>query len=146
MVLGGFLGLEREMYHKPAGLRTHMLIALGTVIFVVTSIMWGGDDPGKLLSGLITGVGFLGAGAILKSGDHIAGMTTASSVWVSAAIAMAVGFGYYSLAIAGACLAVVVLYIFERLEMRFENEGVKKIVQDEKISIQKRTKESIKMK
>jgi len=126
MILGGFLGLEREVFHKPAGLRTHMLISLGVVVFVITSIMWGGDDPSKLLSGLITGVGFLGAGAIIKSGEHVAGMTTATSMWVSAAIAMAVGFGYYSLAIVATCLAIITLYILEKVEMRFENNGVKK--------------------
>jgi len=117
IVLGGLLGLEREVYHKPAGLRTHMLISLGTVLFVLTAILWGGDDPGKLLSGLITGIGFLGAGSIIKSGEHVAGMTTATSMWVSAAIAMAVGFGYYSIGIVGTCLAIIVLYILEKVEL-----------------------------
>ena len=122
MVLGGFLGLEREVYHKPAGLRTHMLISLGTVLFVLTAILWGGDDPGKLLSGLITGIGFLGAGSIIKSGEHVAGMTTATSMWVSSAIAMAVGFGYYSIGIAGACLGIIVLYILEKVELNLEDK------------------------
>ena len=123
IILGGCLGLEREVFHKPAGLRTHMLISLGVVIFSITAILFSNDDPSRLLSGMITGVGFLGAGAILKSGEHVAGMTTATSMWVSSAIAMAVGFGYYSIGIIGACLAIIVLYILEKVEMILEGKS-----------------------
>ena len=126
MLLGGMLGLEREVFHKPAGLRTHMLMSLGVSMFSITAILFSGDDPSRLLSGMITGIGFLGAGSIIKSGEHVAGMTTATSMWVSSAIAMAVGFGYYTIGIVGACLAIIILYILEEVELNFEDKGIGK--------------------
>src|ERR1700738_3541196 len=98
--LGAAIGLEREYRQKPAGLRTNMLIALGSALFTIVSIEMGhgGGTPGRITAQSVTGVGFLGGGAILRSGTSIHGMTTAATIWVNAAIGMAAGAGEFALA------------------------------------------------
>ena len=93
--LGGAIGLEREYRHKPAGLRTNMLIALGSALFSVMSIDLGAaaGSPDRIAAQVVTGIGFLGAGAILRSGENVHGLTTATTIWVNAAIGMAAGLG-----------------------------------------------------
>src|ERR1044071_1722461 len=95
--LGGAIGLEREFRHKPAGLRTNMLIALGSALFSVLSVEVGAaaGSPDRIAAQIVTGIGFLGAGAILRSGANVQGLTTAATIWVNAAIGMAAGLGAY---------------------------------------------------
>ena len=104
--LGGAIGLEREYRHKPAGLRTNMLIALGSALFSVMSIDLGAaaGSPDRIAAQVVTGIGFLGAGAILRSGENVHGLTTATTIWVNAAIGMAAGLGAYAV---GECWVAV---------------------------------------
>src|SRR6188508_2420524 len=105
-VLGGAVGLEREYRQKPAGLRTNMLIALGSALFSILSIELGAGtgSPDRIAAQVVTGIGFLGAGAILRSGDHVHGLTTAATIWVNAAIGMAAGLGSYTVATVAAAI------------------------------------------
>lgn len=114
-VLGAGVGYQRERAKKPAGLRTHILIALGAALFTVVSIYGFGDkvDPSRVAAGVVAGVGFLGAGVIFRGmrGDVPLGLTTAASVWVVAAIGVAAGTGLYLVAVVVAVLAVLILAI-----------------------------------
>jgi putative Mg2+ transporter-C (MgtC) family protein len=122
-VLGGAVGLEREYHHKPAGLRTNMLIALGSALFSILSIELGAGtgSPDRIAAQVVTGIGFLGAGAILRSGDHIHGLTTAATIWVNAAIGMAAGLGSYTVATVAAAITLVVLALLPWMEKFVEN-------------------------
>jgi putative Mg2+ transporter-C (MgtC) family protein len=117
--LGGLLGLEREMAGKAAGLRTHMLVALGASLFVLFPAEAGmsSSDLSRVIQGVATGIGFLGAGTILKraQSDEIQGLTTAASIWLTAAIGMAVGAGQLWLPILCAVAAWVILFAMSRL-------------------------------
>jgi putative Mg2+ transporter-C (MgtC) family protein len=114
-VLGAGIGFQRERAKKPAGLRTHILIALGAALFTVVSIYGFGDkgDPSRVAAGVVAGIGFLGAGVIFRGmrGDIPVGLTTAASVWVAAAIGMAAGTGLYLISVVVAVVAVLVLMI-----------------------------------
>jgi putative Mg2+ transporter-C (MgtC) family protein len=125
VVLGGVIGLEREYRHKPAGLRTNILIALGAALFAVLSVELGAraGSPDRIAAQIVTGIGFLGAGAILRGGEDVHGLTTAATIWVNAAIGMAAGFGSYGLAIGSAAIALVVLACLPVLERLFEQRG-----------------------
>jgi putative Mg2+ transporter-C (MgtC) family protein len=113
--LGAGIGYQRERSNKPAGLRTHMLISLGSALFTVVSIFgFGvGVDPSRVAAGVVTGIGFIGAGVILRGvrGEHVVGLTTAASIWAVAAIGMAAGVGMYLIATIVAVIAVLVLMI-----------------------------------
>ncbi len=126
LFLGGLLGFERELSAKPAGLRTHMLVAEGAALFMVCGMLLmqqysqptagGLIDPSRIGSTIVTGVGFLGGGMILRSRDRVFGLTTAAGIWVAAAIGMLVGAGYYFIAITGTLLAVATIVLVRRLE------------------------------
>ena len=120
--LGGAIGLEREYRHKPAGLRTNMLIALGSALFSVMSVQLGSGagSPDRIAAQVVTGIGFLGAGAILRSGENIHGLTTAVTIWVNAAIGMAAGLGAYAVASVAAAITLVVLAFLPVMERLFE--------------------------
>src|SRR5712692_6024964 len=108
--LGAAIGLEREYHQKPAGLRTNILIAIGSALFTTLSLSIGGSaTPDRIGAQIVTGIGFLGGGAILRSGNSVHGMTTAATIWVNAAIGMAVGTGQYALATAVTVITLVVL-------------------------------------
>jgi putative Mg2+ transporter-C (MgtC) family protein len=119
-VLGGFLGFERERLGKPAGLRTHVLVALGSAVFVAASLEAGvsPNDLTRVVQGVATGIGFVGAGAILKSESHerVHGLTTAASVWLTAAVGMAVGAGRVWVPVVATLLALLVLSAGRRFE------------------------------
>ena len=117
-ILGGAIGLEREYRQKPAGLRTNMLIALGSALFSILSVELGAGagSPDRIAAQVVTGIGFLGAGAILRSGDHIHGLTTAATIWVNAAIGMAAGLGSYPVAMVAAAITLVVLVLLPWME------------------------------
>lgn len=115
LVLGGIMGLERQYNDKPAGYATNSIICLGSALFTMLSLYMAemGGDPGRIAAQIVSGVGFLGAGAILREGNKISGLTTAASVWLVAAIGMTVGFGQYLLA-SSACAAVLLLQLGAR--------------------------------
>ena len=99
-VIGGLIGIEREANNRPAGLRTHVLVTLGASLIMLISIDGFNDlgqigDPARLAAQVVSGIGFLGAGTILRTGNHIRGLTTAASLWVCAGIGLAIGNGYY---------------------------------------------------
>lgn len=112
---GALVGLERERRDKSAGLRIHTLVAGGSAMFTVASLTLGdtaglGRDPTRIAAQIVTGVGFLGAGATFRSGDAIVGLTTAATIWVAAALGVLADGGRYPLAIAATLLTVVVLF------------------------------------
>lgn len=111
--LGGLVGLERQLTRKPAGLRTHMLVSLGACLFTVTSVQGFGVDPARVAAGIVTGIGFLGAGAIMSSGHHVRGITTAATLWVTAAIGLSVGVGMYITAVLASVLVFAVLKMWK---------------------------------
>ena len=117
--LGAALGLEREWRGKEAGLRTNTLIALGAALFTVMSLQVGGD-PSRIAAGIVTGVGFLGAGAIIRQGESIQGLTTAAMIWVNAAIGIAVGAGYIRLAAVVTLITLVAMLILSPLDRLFD--------------------------
>ena len=112
LVLGGVMGLERQYNDKPAGYATNSIICVGATLFTILSLYMAqmGGDPGRIAAQIVSGVGFLGAGAILREGNKVSGLTTAASVWLVAAIGMAVGFGQYLLA-SGACGIVLLMQL-----------------------------------
>lgn len=109
--LGAAIGVERELRQKAAGLRTNMLIAVGSALFTIVSIELAkiGGTPDRVAAQIVTGIGFLGAGSILRSGRSVHGMTTAATIWVNASVGMAVGAGLYAIAVAGTTITLVVL-------------------------------------
>ena len=143
-ILGGAIGTEREIREREAGLRTHMLVAIGAALFTIVSAYAWGDftfsqrsgityDPTRIAAQIVTGIGFLGAGAIIRHGLSVRGLTTAASLWVVAAIGIAAGAGYYSAAVITTIVVLVSLWplrilahrMFERIrpgEVRLEVE------------------------
>jgi len=121
VVLGAVVGLQREWSGKPAGLRTHILVAMGTTLLVVAclSISMGDDGISRVIQGIVTGIGFIGAGAILKQNVkmEVHGLTTAASVWLTAAAGVAVGLGRTGIAFVGVALGWAVLSLLGRLEV-----------------------------
>jgi len=124
-LIGGALGLNREIRGKPAGLRTHALVALGTALVTLTGIALAGHDGdfdsgsvSRVLQGIVAGIGFLGGGTILKSdsGDHISGLTTAASLWLVACLGIACGVGLWAMSLVALTFALVVLVLGEPLE------------------------------
>jgi putative Mg2+ transporter-C (MgtC) family protein len=128
--LGAALGIEREWTGKPAGLRTHMLVAEGAALFMVGSILLtlefqsGGNsisvDPTRVASTIVAGIGFIGGGAILHSRDAVKGITTAASIWVAAAIGLLAGAGFYIVAFGGTVIALITLVLLSSPEAWFD--------------------------
>jgi putative Mg2+ transporter-C (MgtC) family protein len=120
--LGAAIGLEREYRQKPAGLRTNILIALGSALFTIVSSLIGHDvgTPDRISAQIVTGIGFIGGGAILRSGTTIHGMTTAATIWVNAAIGMAAGAGEYTTALSATVVTLIVLVILPPAEAYFD--------------------------
>jgi putative Mg2+ transporter-C (MgtC) family protein len=110
LALGGVIGFQREREGKEAGLRTHILIGVGSALFTVISVFAFGGDPARIASGVVAGIGFIGAGTILKTtGGVVKGLTTAASIWITAAIGLAAGAGLYIIAVVTTIIALVVL-------------------------------------
>jgi len=129
MVLSGLIGLDREMRHKPAGLKTHILVGMGSTIFMMVSIyvydMFLGKaqvDPGRIAAQVVTGIGFLGAGTIIQSQGSVLGLTTAASLWTVSGIGLAVGCGMYYLAAMSTVVVIVVFLVTNRLAFLFGQE------------------------
>jgi putative Mg2+ transporter-C (MgtC) family protein len=124
-LLGGAIGFEREFHGHWAGLRTHMMVAIGTAIFVIGGSSAHGDHidgPSRVIQGVASGIGFLGAGTILKLNDkmQIKGLTTASSIWLAAALGVAAGLAEYALALASAVISLFVLGVLGPVEKFLE--------------------------
>lgn len=132
ILLGGAIGLERESRGRPAGLRTHILVCLGATIIMIASTRMGEltqalspasriqVDPGRIAAGIVTGIGFLGAGAIIRIGDLVRGLTTAGCIWFVAALGITIGQGLYALAIVSTLLALIVLLALTQVERRIQ--------------------------
>jgi putative Mg2+ transporter-C (MgtC) family protein len=120
MILGAVVGIQREHTGKPAGLRTHVLVAMGGALFVLAPLEFGMNSDGlsRVIQGLVTGIGFLGAGAILKLHEQreIEGLTTAAGIWMTAAIGIAAGLGRWGLALVSTILTWITLSIIGRVE------------------------------
>ena len=131
-ILGGLLGLERNIHGRPAGLRTHLLVSLGSATFTVLSIRiamvaQGSDffnaDPARISAQIVTGIGFLGAGVIIKDGVNVRGLTTAASLWVAAGIGMSAGAGQLILAISITLISIGSLLFFQRIERLYRKDA-----------------------
>jgi putative Mg2+ transporter-C (MgtC) family protein len=125
-LLGAVIGFERERAGKAAGLRTHILVALGTCVFVLSCAGYGMSSDGlsRVIQGIVTGIGFLGAGSILKINEQrdIQGLTTAAGIWITAAIGVAVGLGTLGLAILATVLTLIVLTLLGRFDPQTEKQ------------------------
>ena len=118
MILGGLIGLERDLRDKPAGFRTIILICLGACVFSIISESVSGAnvDRSRIAAQIVSGIGFLGAGAVLRDRRTVYGLTTAATIWAVAAIGMATGFGYLALALLGTAAILVSLFLFDFVE------------------------------
>ena len=119
LVLGGLIGLERELYDKPAGFRTNTLICVGSTLFTIFSLKIGiipGTDSARIAAQIVSGIGFLGAGAIIRRGEAVLGLTTAATIWFVASIGMGIGAGYYVISSVGTALALAILFVFRKFE------------------------------
>src|ERR1051325_2074044 len=122
-VLGGLIGLEREIRDKPAGLRTNILICVGSTLFMSISTKVAellGGDPTRIAAQIISGIGFLGAGAVLHSHGFVLGLTTAATIWVVAGVGMALGSGMYGVAVFVTAMSLVTLYFLSFIEDRIQ--------------------------
>jgi putative Mg2+ transporter-C (MgtC) family protein len=117
--LGAAVGFEREMSAQPAGLRTHMLVSPGAALFTLAGARFADGDPTRVAAQVVTGIGFLGGGAILREGMSIRGLTTAASLWVAAALGLAIGLRAYLAGVAATVLAVIVLAAIKKVEEEF---------------------------
>ncbi|MCL1814473.1 MAG: MgtC/SapB family protein [Treponema sp.] len=134
-IAGGIIGFERSSRRQVAGLRTHILIALGATCLMMLSV-WipqkftsGTGDPGRIAAQVVSGMGFLGAGAIIRLGSNIKGLTTASSLWLVAAIGMSIGAGMYAAALVAEILSLITLMLLNPLERKFFPEVQNKLLE-----------------
>jgi putative Mg2+ transporter-C (MgtC) family protein len=123
VILSGLIGLERQIHRRTAGLRTHILVGLGSCLIMLTSLyifaIYKNEvalDPARIAAGVITGIGFLGAGAIIRDREGIKGLTTAASLWVVAGIGLATGCGFYKAALFTTALALITLFFLRYVE------------------------------
>ncbi|MBQ3666838.1 MAG: MgtC/SapB family protein [Elusimicrobiaceae bacterium] len=151
LILGGALGMERQYHDKPAGFATNCLICLGAMLFTVLSEIMGlaGGDPGRIAAQIVTGVGFIGAGAIMRDGNKVSGITTAANVWLVAALGMAVGYGEYVWATACAAGILVVQLVLRRtlsLVEKLRHYDTVRVVCDPKWSVVEKITQQIEKK
>jgi putative Mg2+ transporter-C (MgtC) family protein len=121
LVLGGIIGLEREIREHTAGFRTHILVSVGAAMFTLASVhgLEGTvHDPNRIAAQIVSGIGFLGAGTIIRYGVTIRGLTTAASLWAAAAVGLTCGQGYYSAALVGTTMVIISLYVLRFIESR----------------------------
>ena len=129
MFVGGIIGWERQLRHKPAGLRTHMLVSMASAMFVLIPLTMGknengGEALGRVIQGIAAGIGFLGGGEILRQNQQeigkveVHGITSAAAIWMSAALGTAAGCGLWQLALIGALMSLFVLRVIKKLEPR----------------------------
>ena len=125
IVLSGIIGLEREVHGRPAGLRTHVLVSVGAALVMLISIdgFGGTGDPARLAAQVVSGIGFLGAGAILREGGDIKGITTAATLWIGGMIGLACGNGYYVGAVVTTLFVFIFILILRPIETRINNKN-----------------------
>ncbi len=122
LLAGGLIGIEREFRDKAAGFRTLIFICAGACLFTVLSVKMAPDsDPNRIAANIVTGVGFLGAGVILRDGGKVIGLTTAATIWLTAAVGMGIGGGEYLISAVMVAAAMIVLWIFPAIEHRIDN-------------------------
>jgi putative Mg2+ transporter-C (MgtC) family protein len=133
--LGAVIGLEREIHGRPAGFRTHLLVSLGSCLFVITSIkfytVFGnfsgsgpvGVDPGRVAAQVVTGIGFLGAGAIIREKFSVRGLTTAACLWIASAIGLACGVGLFGISMVVTVISLVSLLMLKRIELMLKRDA-----------------------
>lgn len=120
--IGMMLGVERQRRRKPAGLRTHVLVATSSALLMALSALLreqepiAAGDPVRMAQGVLTGIGFIGAGTIVRQGDVVIGLTTAGTIWTAATLGLAAGAGFYVLALTGAALAMIAINLLSRLD------------------------------
>lgn len=134
ILFGGIIGAEREVSHKPAGLRTMILITLGCTLFAIISLfpfnIYGAGntlariDPGRIAANILTGLGFIGGGVILYTKGSVTGITTASMIWCAGALGMTIGFGYYLLALIFTITIFLVAFVIGHIEKRYTKTKV----------------------
>lgn len=133
VVIGALIGFERSFHGRPAGFRTHALVCVASAVLMIVTVYQGEwmtaapldtirTDPTRMAQGIMTGIGFLGAGVIFKEGLTVRGLTTAASIWVTAAIGILVGIGFWFVAILGTIAALVILALFRYIENRLPSE------------------------
>src|SRR5437763_8712349 len=133
LVIGSIIGLERTFHGRPAGFRTHALVSIASTLLMLATVYQGEwmtavtqetirTDPTRMAQGIMTGIGFLGAGVIFKEGLTVRGLTTAASIWVTAAIGILVGVGFYLPAIVGSVATILILSVFRAVEQRLPSE------------------------
>ena len=133
IILGSIIGLERELTNKSAGLRTQIMVCLGSCLFTILSIygfstavtLYPLGDPSRVAAQIITGIGFIGAGTVLRQGLTVTGLTTASTLWIVAAIGMACGCGKLNIAVVSTILAVAILVLIRMFEMKIMPKNLK---------------------
>ncbi|HOE70202.1 MAG TPA: MgtC/SapB family protein [Brevefilum sp.] len=135
-LLGGVIGFERERHDQPAGLRTHIILVIGATLAMILSVNLGHlyaresspFDPARIAAQVISGIGFLGAGAILRYGYNVKGLTTATSLWTMAIVGMSVGAGYYLVAVVATALMLGVLTLLNMIENRFLRASISRLI------------------
>ncbi len=123
LLIGGIIGAERERHKKAVGLRTLILISMGSALFTILSYRFGMNsnfDPGRIAANIVSGIGFIGAGVILEERGRITGLTTAATIWLTAALGMAAGAGEYLLSAGAGLMSLIVLMLFTRIEEYLE--------------------------
>ena len=126
--LGGVIGFERELHHKPSDLRTQALVCMGAAFFTMIPSAFGDADPLRLAGGVVTGIGFLAAGIIFRAENKVHGLTTAAEIWVIAAVGVAVGMGLYYAAIVATVIILIILGPLKTVEEEMEEKVAKKKV------------------
>ena len=133
LLVGALIGFERSFHGRPAGFRTHSLVCIASTLLMLVTVFQGEwmtilpvetirTDPTRMAQGIMTGIGFLGAGVIFREGLTVRGLTTAASIWITAAIGILVGIGFYVAAVAGTLATLLVLAVFRFIEMRLPSE------------------------
>jgi putative Mg2+ transporter-C (MgtC) family protein len=156
ILVGAIIGAEREITRHPAGLKTHILVSLGATMFMLISYFSNDNSPSdvtlnldttRIAAGVVTGIGFLGAGVIFKEGASIKGLTTAASIWVTAAVGLLVGIELYEIAILVAILISMILYIisyFERQVFKFREPEILRIIILDRANVQNKLESKLK--
>jgi putative Mg2+ transporter-C (MgtC) family protein len=142
-ILGSLIGLERDIHGRAAGLRTHLLVSMGAAVFMVLSSLVASTavsttmaDPGRIAAQIVTGIGFLGAGVILKEGINIRGLTTAACLWIAAGIGMAAGGGYYTIAVVVTAIALFSLVALKHLERFYVKDSYRTLTVEAPIDVE----------
>ena len=128
--VGSLIGFEREAKSRPAGLRTHMLVSLGAAIFSMISLSFE-EDPTRIAAGIVTGIGFLGAGSIISSKQKVRGLTTAATLWIVAAIGLSIGTGFYVVGVTSAVMVFLILQLGHVEKRNYGESDTKDSVDDD---------------